>query len=191
VVYCRPFLSTISSCYWATSLCLRNWFFLGNNIYVAISNAITAVVWCWMLWLSNKHTTDRLVRYTDLDLCRALVVIVAGLKSKWKAQTAFYLTEDLKHNMISVEKVIECHLIMHVITIDTTLMIYRLFGCHLVASHLKTWFCWPKQITNLCLLMDVCHIIKLLCNGLEALRVINSYLLCYQMAWYTDSSWHL
>ena len=141
--------------------------------------------------LFNRHT-GKIVGYTDLgmdegednDVAKeALVVMVVGLKAKWKAPISFYLINGISAELQSsllkmcLEKLVDCGLVVHAVTMDghaTNLAMCRLLGCCLDVGTLTTWFSIPNQTSRIWIILDVCHMVKLIRNSLEALQTIQS-----------------
>ena len=138
----------------------------------------------------DQHS-GRLVGYVDLgggdeseEIAKeALVIMAVGLKSKWKAPLSFHFTKGLSAEAqcsllcMCFDKLLECGMVIHAVTMDghaTNLGMCRLLGCSLVVENFKTWFSIPKQKEPVWVLLDPCHMVKLLRNALEAMRGFKS-----------------
>jgi hypothetical protein len=138
----------------------------------------------------DRHTGN-IAGYVDIgtgseeeDLAKeVLVVMVVGLKARWKAPIAFYFSRTLSAEMqtsllkMNLEKLVECGMVVHAVTMDghaSNLGMCRLLGCCMDVNNLRPWFCQPGQPQKIWIIMDGCHMIKLLRNSLEALQEIQT-----------------
>lgn len=113
----------------------------------------------------------------------ALVFMVVGLKTAWKAPIGYFLTNTLKAQPQAVlvtqaiEALHERGIKVTCITMDghqTNLSMAEMLGCKLCLSDLKTSFDHPITKEPIFILMDPCHMVKLTRNMLDAYRIIIS-----------------
>ena len=113
----------------------------------------------------------------------ALVFMVVGLKTAWKAPIGYFLTNTLKAQPQAVlvtqaiEALHERGIKVTCITMDghqTNLSMAEMLGCKLCLSDLKTSFDHPITKEPIFILMDPCHMVKLTRNMLDAYRTIIS-----------------
>lgn len=120
----------------------------------------------------------------DREAKEALVVMVVGLRSKWKAPIAYYLTDTLTaevqtqlvlHNL---EKLFELGFVVNSLTMDghaSNRAMAKLLGCSLEVLCLKSWFCLPDRPDNkIYIMFDACHLIKLVRNMWQNYGTIRS-----------------
>lgn len=116
----------------------------------------------------------------------ALVFMVVGLQAHWKAPIAYYLTNTLspdKQKVLILHALEELHergIRVLCITMDghaTNISMYNRLGCQLKANPhepLKTFFSHSVTGEKVFVMMDVCHMLKLSRNMLQAYSPIKS-----------------
>lgn len=107
-----------------------------------------------------------------------LFLILSGLNAAWKAPVAYFLTHTL--TAITQKELVEhilCQLeengfVVDCLTLDghaTNLAMCRLLGAELSNPfHFKSWFSTPLNNYKVNVLLDPCHMIKLVRNMLHA-----------------------
>lgn len=108
----------------------------------------------------------------------------SGLKSHWKAPVAFFFTRGLQ---AETQKELVLHtlhalhdrgFVVHCITMDghaTNLGMSRMLGAQMAnADQLKPYFTLPDHTQKIFILLDPCHMIKLVRNMLHCYGVIKS-----------------
>lgn len=112
----------------------------------------------------------------------ALVFMVVGTRGRWKLPIAYYLTRGLTADQqkelltTAIEELqsIGYRVIAAVMDgLTTNVTMCSLLGCQLdVSKPLQTWFSISGQ--KIYVILDACHMLKLVRNTLEAYRTINS-----------------
>jgi hypothetical protein len=142
--------------------------------------------------VSFDPTTQRSIGYVDLGFgsseeevaSEALVLMVVGLMGHWKAPIAYFFSrtcnQETQKNLVEAALVAlaEQGLTVVSLTMDghaTNLGMARLFGCDFRdPRNLTTTFPHPSTGFPVAVLIDACHVLKIVRNMLEAYRTISS-----------------
>ena len=118
------------------------------------------------------------------ECTEALVFMVVGLTGRWKAPVAYFLTHVLsaatQHQLVlhTIQSLAEIGMQVCTLTMDghaTNTAMCGLFGCQLDPSkHLKTYFYVDGCAEPIFVIMDACHMIKLVRNMLQAYKSIKT-----------------
>ena len=145
----------------------------------------------------KKHVTfdpsgQRSIGYVDLGYgpsedevaSEVLVLMVVGLMGHWKAPIAYFFswtcTQEVQKNLVDAALVA---LAQHGITVvcltmdghATNLGMARMFGCDLrQPGELTTSFPHPSNGLPVYVLIDACHVLKIVRNMFEAYSVLSS-----------------
>lgn len=137
---------------------------------------------CWSPkgWVGYEDLGDGLLPETELKKRRlakdAFVFMVINLKQRWKITVGYFLIASLtgkeKANLIRVclEKLYDIGVVARVVTADgpsANLKMFEELGAILDIDWMRPWFQHPSSHTiRVCVLLDPCHMIKLLRNVL-------------------------
>ncbi|KAK6167116.1 hypothetical protein SNE40_021216 [Patella caerulea] len=135
----------------------------------------------------------KLVGFVDLgtgidetdEAKEALVFMLVGIKSKWKAPVAYYLSKGLQAEVQAellvgcIEKLSECGFVIHSVTMDghaSNISMCHLLGCNFEYHQQdpKPFFQLPGITNRIWVVMDACHMVKLIRNALEAYGTLMS-----------------
>ena len=123
---------------------------------------------------------------SDVQAKEALVFMVVGMRSKWKAPIAYYLTQSLTATVQSelviscLTKLLELGFKVHTITFDglsANVSMTNILGCSFDVSgsgELKTYFHVPGYPDRIWVIMDVCHMVKCVRNALSEYSTFTS-----------------
>ena len=143
--------------------------------------------------LSYDHHTRSITGYVDIGIgseenseiaTEALVFMLIGLRGKWKAPVAYYLTKSLSAESQAqlvqhvLQKLHEIGIQVHCLTMDghgTNLGMCRLLGASMdIDQGIRPFFTVPGTDQRTYILLDPCHMVKLARNLLEAYQVVQS-----------------
>lgn len=112
--------------------------------------------------------------------------MLVGLRSRWKAPVAYYLSRGLSAEtqtqllLHCLEKLQEIGIQVHCLTMDghacNTAMCSKL-GARIATqpgAEIKPYFTMPSSDSKIYILFDPCHMIKLVRNLLDAYKIIKS-----------------
>ena len=114
----------------------------------------------------------------------ALVFMVVGMRAKWKAPIAYYLTRTLtavaqtELLLACLSKLLDLGFKVHTVTFDghaSNVSMCNLLGCSFdVTDELKTYFHVPGYPDRIWAIMDACHMVKCVRTALEAYGTFTS-----------------
>ena len=137
------------------------------------------------------HRAKRLFGYVNLGMDdeseeeakEALVIMAVGLRAKWKAPIAYYLTGGLTAEvqtelvLASLEHLLDAGFQVRSITMDghpSNVAMCKRLGCNLDYKSLKPYFELPGYDSKIHVIFDACHMVKLIRNAMEAYRTFSS-----------------
>ena len=142
--------------------------------------------------VSYDAHTKKMAGYVDFGMGtdsetiakEALVLMVVGLKGRWKAPVAYYLTAGVtavfqqQLVLATLAKLFEVGLTVHTITMDghaTNVSMCKALGCQLDPSRpLQPYFSMPETGETVQVIFDACHMVNLGRNTLHEYRILVS-----------------
>jgi hypothetical protein len=113
-----------------------------------------------------------------------LVLLVVGTTGHWKTPVAYYCTRSLSadaQKQLVLQAIDELELTgLHVVALvmdglSANITMCNLLGCQLdVRWPLKTWFCPTESNRKIYVILDACHMLKLVRNTLASCRILES-----------------
>lgn len=118
------------------------------------------------------------------ECTEVLVFMVVGLMGRWKAPVAYFLTHTLsaatQHQLLlhTIKSLMEIEVQVCAITMDghaSNIAMCKLFGCQMdPTKHMKTYFVVEGYAEPIYVIMDACHMIKLLRNMFQAYKCLKT-----------------
>ena len=119
----------------------------------------------------------------DDEAKEALVFMLVGMRSHWKAPVAYFLTNTLTAEtqaqlvLHCLEEIADLGFVVHTLTMDrlaSNRSMATILGCNMAIETLRPYFCIPGREDRVYLVFDACHMVKLVRNLLQAFQTIKS-----------------